>query len=58
MEVIKKEILQAVTTGITTTTSGYEYIIIPDLNAVYHIKIGLEQTAQDYGFFDSFIDNT
>ena len=56
MEVIKKTILQAVTTGLTATTSGYSYIIIPDLTAVYYIKIGLKQTARDIGFFDAYVE--
>jgi len=51
MEVIKKTILQAVTTG-TTITGGT--IIIPDLNVTYYLKIGLKQFSQDLGFFDSY----
>ncbi len=56
MEVLKKTILQAVTTGITacTGTTGTCYVIIPDLNAVYYMKIGLKQDAHDLGFFDAF----
>jgi len=56
MEVIKKTILQAVTTGITacTGTTGTCYVIIPDLSVTYHIKIGLIQEAIDLGFFDAF----
>ena len=56
MEKLKKTILQAVTTGITActgTTTGICYIIIPDLTAVYHMKIGLKQESQDIGFFDA-----
>lgn len=54
MEKLKKTILQAVTTGITacTGTTGTCHIIIPDLTAVYHMKIGLKQEPQDIGFFD------
>jgi len=51
MEKIKKTILQAVTT--IPTNIGHE--IIPDLTAVYHLKIGLKQESQDIGFFDAFI---
>jgi len=51
MEILKKTILQAVTTG-TTVTGGT--IIIPDLYAIYHIKIGLKQIARDIGFFDAY----
>ncbi len=50
MEKIKKTILQAVTTG-TTVTGGT--IIIPDLTAVYHLKVGLKQVGHDLGFFDA-----
>jgi hypothetical protein len=50
MEVIKKTILQALTTGKT----GNDYIIIPDLSVNYFIKIVLTQDAIDFGFFKSF----
>ena len=55
MEKIKKTILQAVTTGITTctNTTGTCHVIIPDTGATYQIKIGLKQTAHDMGFFDA-----
>lgn len=53
MEKIKKIILQAVTTG-TTITGGT--IIIPDLTAIYHLKIGLKQLAHDFGFFDAYVE--
>lgn len=53
MEVLKKIILQAVITG-TTFTGGT--VIIPDLKAMYYVKIGLKQTGQDFGFFDSYIE--
>jgi len=54
MEVLKKIILQAVTTGITacTGTTGTCHVIIPDINAIYYMKIGLKQVSQDIGFFD------
>ena len=51
MEMLKKTILQIVTTG-TTITCGT--IIIPDLDAVYHFKFGLMQHPQDIGFFDAY----
>ena len=56
MEVIKKTILRAMTTGVTacTGTTGTCYVIIPDLNAVYHFKIGLTSIQEDIGFFDAF----
>ena len=51
MEKIKKTILRALTIGYNVTGGT---IIIPDLNAVYYIKFGLKQSAQDIGFFDAF----
>jgi len=67
MEILKKTILQAVTTGTTVpctlrdsktgnviTCSGYCYTIVPDLNAVYYIMIGLKQVGHDIGFFDTY----
>ena len=54
MEFIKKTILQSLTTGTTATTEGIKYIIIPDLTAIYHMKIGLESTVDDIGFFDAY----
>ena len=53
MELIKKTILQALTTGATTgSTKTGDYIIIPDKKAVYHMKVGLKSTVKDIGFFD------
>lgn len=54
MEVIKKTILQALTTGTTIVEGVVKYIIIPDPNAVYHMKIGLESNSDDIGFFDTY----
>jgi len=51
MEVLKKTILQAVTTG-TTITGGT--IIIPDLSVIYYVKIGLKQVGHDLGFMDAY----
>lgn len=51
MEILKKTILQAVTTG-TTITGGT--IIIPDLTVDYYVKIGLKQVGHDLGFMDAF----
>jgi hypothetical protein len=59
MEILKKTILQAVTTGLTActgSTTGFCYIIIPDPDAVYHLKIGLKQVTYDLGFFDAYIE--
>lgn len=53
MEVIKKTIKQAVTTGTTTGCTGTTcYVIIPDLNAVYFTNFCLKQQVKDWGFFD------
>ena len=54
MEVIKKTILQAVTTG---TTSG-GIVIKPDLTKVYFFKVLLTQEAHDYGFFDAYVEGS
>lgn len=54
MEKVKKTILQVVCTG---KTSAGDIIIEPDLNAVYYLKIGLKESANDLGFFDSFDDS-
>ena len=55
MEVLKKTIKQAVTTGATTGCTGTTcYVIIPDLTAVYYMNICLKQTLKDWGFFDPF----
>jgi len=51
MEILKKTILQAVIMG-SNVTGGT--IIIPDLSAVYFIKIGLKQFAHDLGFFTPY----
>lgn len=53
MEVIKKTIKQAVTTGTTTGCTGTTcYVIIPDLTAVYNVNICIKQKVKDWGFFD------
>ena len=57
MEVIKKTILQAVTTGTTTGCTGTCRVIIPDLTKIYYIKFSLTQDNQDYGFFDVYDDS-
>ena len=55
MELIKKTVQRAMTTGLTATTTGYSYIIIPDIDAIYHFKIGLTAELQDIGFFDAYV---
>jgi hypothetical protein len=57
MELIKKTVQRAMTTGLTATTTGYSYIIIPDINAVYHFKILLTNELQDMGFFDADVES-
>jgi len=57
MEVIKKTIKQAVTTGTTKNSTGNTFIIIPDLNANYHMKVLLTAKKIDLGFFDAYDDN-
>ena len=52
MDVIKKTIKQAVTTGTTENNTGNTFVIIPDLNANYHIKISLTSKSLDWGVFD------
>ncbi len=53
MEIIKKTILQALTTG-TTATGGT--VITGDTDAVYYIKILLTQDTRDVGFFDVYVE--
>ena len=52
MELIKKTVLQRLTTG--STTGGT--VIIPDLGAVYYFKIGLKSIVEDIGFFDAYVE--
>lgn len=53
MEVIKKTIKQAVTTGATTGCTGTTcFVIVPDLTAIYNINFCLKQQIKDWGFFD------
>jgi len=56
MDVIKKTIKQAVTTGTTSGSTENEYVIIPDTGATYHMKILLQQEHNDMGFFDVYPD--
>ena len=57
MEVIKKTVLRALTTGTTTGCTSTCRIIIPDLTANYYFKICLTQETQDIGFFDTYTMN-
>jgi len=56
MEILKKTILQAVTTEeiSCTGTTGTCHIIIPDTGVTYYLKIVLKQLAHDFGFFDAY----
>ena len=58
MEITKKTILQALITGTTATTNGTAIIVKPDLNACYHMKIGLKSIVKDIGFFDAYDPET
>jgi hypothetical protein len=59
MEIIKKKILQALTTGVTfNVTGGTEHVIIPDLNATYYLKFSLDSQIRDLGFMDAFVSAT
>jgi hypothetical protein len=57
MEIIKKTIKQAVTTGTTENSTGNTFIIVPDLNAKYHMKVLLTAKKIDLGFFDAYDNN-
>jgi hypothetical protein len=55
MEVIKKIIRQAITTGTTAEcTGGTCYVIIPDLTVVYNFNFSITQENKDLGFFDVY----
>jgi hypothetical protein len=54
MEIIKKTIKQAVTTGTTENSTGNTFIIVPDLNAKYHMKVLLTAKKIDLGVFDTY----
>lgn len=55
MELIKKTVNIAMTTGTTTgCTGGTCFVIVPDLSAIYHFKISLSNDVQDIGFFDAY----
>lgn len=55
MELIKKQVQRAMTTGATPCDSGITgncYQIIPDLTVDYNFKIMLKARDIDFGFFD------
>ena len=60
MEVIKKTIQQALTTT-PVIPCGDDVVgpcrrIIPDLNAVYFLKLSLTSEVMDIGFFDAYVE--
>ena len=59
MEKIKKTILQVLTTESVPCSSGITgpcHIIVPDLLAVYHMKINLTAVLMDVGFLDAYVE--
>ena len=56
MELIKKSFLQAMTVGYSLTGDTTQGYLIPDTGASYNIKILLNSTIDDIGFFDTFDD--
>ena len=55
MELLKKTIKQALTTGTTESCTGHCHVIIPDPNAVYHLTFLLSSEKHDFGFFDAYL---
>ena len=59
MEKIKKTILQVLATQGVPCPSGITGpcdIIVPDLNAVYYMKINLTAELMDVGFLDGYVE--
>ena len=52
MELLKRTIRQALTTGTTESCTGHCHVIIPDLNAVYNLGFLITSEKHDFGFFD------
>lgn len=57
MELIKKRILQKLTTGVTATTEGTFIQIIPDLTATYSMKFNINNKVMDVGIFELWEEN-
>jgi len=57
MELIKRTIKQALTTGKTETTTGNSYVIIPDDSVIYNLQVLLKGTSLDLGFFDVVVES-
>jgi hypothetical protein len=56
MELLKRTIKQALTTGTTESCTGHCHVIIPDLSAVYHFTFLLTAEKHDMGFFDPYFE--
>jgi len=56
MEIIKKTIFQAITTGTTTGCTENCCVIIPDLTKEYYIKFCLTQDTHEIGFLDVYVE--
>lgn len=54
MELIRRTIKQALTTGTTESCTGSCRVIIPDLTAVYHISFLLTAEKHDVGLLKAF----
>jgi len=55
MELLKRTIKQALTTGTTESCTGTCRVIIPDLSVIYHLTFLLTAEKHDLGFFDALI---
>jgi hypothetical protein len=55
MEIIKKTINRALTKEIIDNKNNF--IVKPDLNAIYWMKILLTSKSMDFGFFDYYEEN-
>ena len=55
MEIIKKQVVQRMTTGATTGCSSC-FVFIPDMKANYNFKLLLTAESLDFGFFDAYIE--
>lgn len=51
MEIIRKTIMRAITTGKTETCNENCFVFVPDLTAKYHFKLLLTNQVKDVGFF-------
>ena len=57
MELLKKKIRQALTTGTTVNSSGKTItVIIPDPDAIYNFMFSMDQELHEFGFFDAYVE--